>query len=129
MTDSHKDQLDAMHDGVVMAVRGSIVDIRFTEQLPDIHTIIYANDGKITLEVVAQLSTEKVRTIALTPTQGLARGMIVQSSHGPLKVPIGPSILTRMFNVFGEAIDGKPFTDDAEFRSCLLYTSPSPRDS
>ena len=102
MTHSTKEQIDAMHVGVIVAVRGSIVDIRFTNQLPDIHTIIYANDGKITLEVASQLSAEKVRTIALTPTQGLARGMVVKSSQGPLKVPVGPSILTRMFNVFGE---------------------------
>jgi len=124
VTHSTKEQIDAMHVGVIVAVRGSIVDIRFTNQLPDIHTIIYANDGKITLEVASQLSAEKVRTIALTPTQGLARGMVVKSSQGPLKVPVGPSILTRMFNVFGEAIDGKPFINNTERRS--VHQSPPP---
>jgi len=42
VTHSTKEQIDAMHVGVIVAVRGSIVDIRFTNQLPDIHTIIYA---------------------------------------------------------------------------------------
>ena len=46
-----------------------------------------------------------VRGIALTPTQGLARGMAVEDTGGPLKAPVGKAILSRMFDVFGNAID------------------------
>ena len=49
-----------------------------------------------------------VRGIALNPTQGLARGMPVENTGGPLKVPIGKGILSRMFDVFGNAIDRQP---------------------
>ena len=46
-----------------------------------------------------------VRGIALTPTQGLARGMAVEDTGGPLKAPVGKGILSRMFDVFGNTID------------------------
>ena len=69
-------------------------------------------DGKIVIEVWAQLNARTIRGIALTPTQGLARGMAVTSSGGPLKAPTGKAILSRMFDVFGNVIDrGEPLTN------------------
>ena len=92
-------------DGSILSVRGSVVDAHFSRDLPHIHEILYANDKKIVLEVLAQLNTETVRAIALTPTQGLARGMLVKSSGNPLVAPIGKNIISRMFNVFGNRND------------------------
>lgn len=113
---------NTVNNGVIAAVRGSIVDILFSAQVPAIHNIIYAQNRSVTLEVVSQLSHQKVRTIALSPTQGLARGMVAEDSGGPLKVPVGPATLSRMFNVFGHVIDGKEFTTDMPSRS--IHQSP-----
>ena len=95
--------------GVVASVRGSVVDIRFEAHLPPIHSLLHTGaEGKIIIEVMEQLDAHRVRGIALTPTQGLARGMRVEDSGGPLLAPVGKEILSRMFDVFGNAIDRLP---------------------
>ena len=71
--------------GAVVAVRGSVVDIRFDAHLPPIYSLLHAQDGTIAIEVLAQLDAQRVRGIALTPTQGLARGMPVEDTGGPLQ--------------------------------------------
>src|SRR5271167_768252 len=92
--------------GAVVSVRGSVVDVRFDEHLPPIYSVLRAGDkGQIVIEVLAQLDAHHVRGIALTPTQGLARGMAVQDTGGPLKAPVGRGLLSRMFDVFGNVID------------------------
>lgn len=97
---------------MIVSVRGSVVDIRFSGSLPPIHSLLYAAEGLIAIEVLAQRDTHVVRGIALTPTQGLARGMPVKNSGGPLTVPVGKTIISRMFDVFGNTIDnGYPLTD------------------
>lgn len=108
-------QTNSTH-GSVVAVRGGVVDLRF-ETLPSIQHIVYARDKKIVLEVLSQLDQYQVRTIALTPTQGLARGETVENSGKALTAPVGNNILSRMFDVFGNAIDGQPAPTDVEWRS------------
>ncbi|MBY0410141.1 MAG: F0F1 ATP synthase subunit beta [Burkholderiaceae bacterium] len=104
--------------GVVVAVRGSVVDVRFDGALPAIHTLLHAGDGgQIAIEVLAQRDAQHVRGIALTPTQGLARGIPVQHSGGPLKAPVGKAILSRMLDVFGNTIDRKPALEGVQWRS------------
>src|ERR1035437_8974917 len=76
--------------GAVVSVRGSVVDIRFDEHLPPIHSVLRTGvEKKIVIEVLAQRDARHVRGIALTPTQGLARGMAVEDTGGPLKAPGG----------------------------------------
>jgi F0F1-type ATP synthase beta subunit len=61
--------------GTIAAVRGSVVDVFFAQDLPPIKTVLRTgNQREIVLEVLAQLDQHRVRGIALTPTQGLARG-------------------------------------------------------
>jgi F-type H+/Na+-transporting ATPase subunit beta len=103
--------------GEVVAVRGSVIDIRFDEYLPPIYSLLHAKEGKIAIEVLAQLDSHRVRGIALTPTQGLARGNAVEDTAGPLKAPVGKGILSRMFDVFGNAIDRKAPPEDVQWRS------------
>ena len=80
--------------GVVVSVRGSVVDMRFDAQLPPIYSLLRAGaDHEIVIEVLAQRDAHHVRGIALTPTQGLARGMAVEDTGGPLKAPVGKAIL------------------------------------
>ncbi len=98
--------------GVIVSVRGSIVDIRFQSLLPPIHSLLHTgNNSEVSVEVLSQLDAQHVRCIALTPTQGIARGMTVQDSGGPLMAPVGQGILSRMFDVFGNAIDRLPAPD------------------
>ena len=91
--------------GAVVSVRGSVVDIRFDAHLPAIFSLLHAKDGEIAIEVLAQLDAHRVRGIALTDTQGLVRGSAVENTGGQLKAPVGKGILSRMFDVFGNAID------------------------
>jgi len=110
--------------GVIVAVRGSVVDIRFDEYLPPIYSLLHADHGKIVIEVLAQLDAYRVRGIALTSTQGLARGMPVENTGGPLQAPVGKGILSRMFDVFGNAIDREAVPTDIQWRS--VHSPPPP---
>lgn len=111
--------------GVVVSVRGSVVDIRFDRLLPPIHTVLrVGKDQSIVIEVLAQRDARHVRGIALTPTQGLARGMTVEDTGGPLKAPVGKGILSRMFDVFGNAIDREAPLADVQWR--LVHRDPPP---
>ncbi len=111
--------------GVVVSVRGSVVDIRFDQKLPSIHSLLLAGDKQeIIIEVLAQLDAGQVRGIALTPTQGLGRGMQVTDTGGPLKAPVGKEILARMFDVFGNVIDRKEALSDVQWRS--VHSDPPP---
>jgi len=104
--------------GVVVSVRGSVVDVRFERHLPPIYSVLRSGMGKqIVIEVLAQRDARHVRGIALTPTQGLARGMAVVDSGGPLTAPVGKGILSRMFDVFGNAIDREAAPKDVQWRS------------
>lgn len=104
--------------GTVVSVRGSVVDIRFDTSLPPIYSLLRTGrNGEIAIEVLAQIDVQRVRGIALTPTQGLARGTVVTDSGGPLLAPVGKNIVGRMFDVFGNAIDHQPAPLDIEWRS------------
>ena len=93
--------------GFVLAVRGSVVDVVFDHHAPAIHTLLRAGaDDAIAIEVLTHTDPWRVRGIALTATQGLARGMPVTDTGMPLQAPVGKAIRSRMFNVFGAAIDG-----------------------
>jgi F-type H+-transporting ATPase subunit beta len=90
----------------VISVRGSVVDVRFPPPLPVRNQALRTGpDDEMVLEVASLLDRERVRCIALTPTRGLARGMRVVDTGGPLQVPVGEALLGRVLNVFGETID------------------------
>ena len=102
------------NSGIIISVRGSVVDVRFDGHLPPIYSMLRAGAKKqIVIEVLAQLDARRVRGIALTPTQGLARGMAVEDTGGPLQAPVGRGILSRMFDVFGNTIDREAPLSDA----------------
>ncbi|WP_339079291.1 F0F1 ATP synthase subunit beta [Pseudomonas sp. TMP9] len=118
-------EADAAKVGMIVSVRGSVIDIRFEGALPPIHTLLRAGDGNhIAIEVLAQRDERHVRGIALTPTQGLARGMPVHNTDGPLLAPVGKPILSRMFDVFGNTIDREPALEGVQWRS--VHSQPPP---
>ncbi len=111
--------------GAVVAVRGSVVDVRFDRCLPPIFSVLRAGaDREIVVEVMTQLDASRVRAIALTPTQGLARGMPVEDTGAPLQAPVGKTIISRMFDVFGNAIDRQPAPTDVQWRT--VHRTPPP---
>ena len=116
---------DLNNNGKVVAVRGSVVDARFDEHLPAIYSVLRAGAEKqIVIEVLAQRDARHVRGIALTPTEGLARGMVVKDTGAPLKAPVGKGVLSRMFDVFGNTIDRGAALSDVQWRS--VHRDPPP---
>ena len=85
-----EDKAQATNCGAVVSVRGSVVDVRFDGHLPPIHSVLRAGaEGRIVIEVLAQRDARHVRGIALTPTQGLARGMAVSGLMGQMPSRLG----------------------------------------
>ncbi len=99
---------EAMSKGTVVSIRGSVVDAQFPERLPEIyHVLLAGQDRNIVIEVNTHLNENMVRGIALTPTQGLARGSDIFDTGSPIQVPVGKNLLGRVINVFGRPIDLK----------------------
>ncbi|MCW8840827.1 MAG: F0F1 ATP synthase subunit beta, partial [Gammaproteobacteria bacterium] len=96
-----------MQQGQISAVRGNVVDVRFSPPLPPRnHQLRTGADEKVVLEVQTHLNLDTVRCIALTPTRRLGRGMTVKNMGTPLEMPVGEALLGRMLNVFGDPVDG-----------------------
>ena len=115
-----------MANVVIKQVIGSVVDIQFPAgNLPNIYDAVRIEDGKlnIVLEVMQHLGNDAVRCIALSSTDGLARGMAVENTGSPLTMPVGKETLGRMFNVTGDVIDGGAPLSGEQRLPCLLYTS------
>ncbi len=109
---------DISNIGTIVSVRGSVVDIRFDKHLPPVFSILQTGDKEqIFIEVLEQRDAQRVRGIALTPTQGLSQGMQARDTGSPLKIPVGNKILSRMFDVFGNTIDNGEALSDVEWRS------------
>lgn len=109
---------DIIHSGTVASVRGGVVDAYFLRELPKINNLLVAGKkDQIIIEVALHLDNQHLRGIALTPTQGLGRGDIIRDTHRPLRVPVGKMTLGRMFDVFGNTIDGLETLEDTELRS------------
>ncbi|MFA7575270.1 MAG: F0F1 ATP synthase subunit beta, partial [Arcobacteraceae bacterium] len=116
----NKNSFKDISEGKVTAIRGSVIDAYFPEKIPNIPNLLKAGD--VFFEVVLHLDSKTVRGIALTPTQGLKRGDKVIDYGHPLSVPVGNQLLGRMFNVFGETIDGGEKIDSEKRRS--IYNAP-----
>ena len=118
--------LNPAREGTVAAVRGSVIDVRFPERLPAVYNQLHAGDaGEIVIEVINHLDATTVRGVALTATQGLARGDTVVDSGRAIEVPVGKELLGRIFNVFGEPIDGGQPMSEVVQRS--IHREPVPR--
>ena len=120
-----EDKNSPLNLGTVISVRGSIVDVLFERHLPAVYTLLrVGKESQIAIEVLTQLDAHRVRGIALTPTEGLARGMAVEDTGGPLKAPVGREILSRMFDVFGDTIDRSKPPSNVQWRS--IHQAPPP---
>ena len=106
-----------MQKGNIAQVIGPVVDVRFEGgELPAIETALEidredAEEETLTLEVAQHVGNSTVRTIAMSTTDGLVRGMEVENTGRPIAVPVGPETLGRMLDVTGQPIDNKPKPD------------------
>ncbi|MEZ4712932.1 MAG: F0F1 ATP synthase subunit beta [Caldilineaceae bacterium] len=118
-----------MNEGKVVSVRGSVVDVLFADHLPALHGELRAGpQGAVVIETASHLDGQTVRGVALTPTQGLARGHKVTDMAHPLQVPVGKQLLGRVLNVLGETIDGNDHAalDEAATWPRSMHQSPPP---
>jgi F-type H+/Na+-transporting ATPase subunit beta len=97
--------------GKVVQVTGAVVDVAFpTDRLPEIFnalTIERKDGSNLILEVQQHLGNDWVRTVAMSSTDGLVRGMDAVDTGAPIQVPVGPATLGRIFNVTGQTVDNK----------------------
>jgi F-type H+-transporting ATPase subunit beta len=97
--------------GRVVQVLGGVVDVEFPrESLPEIYEAVEiqrTDDEPLVLEVEKHLGDNWVRCVAMDSTDGLSRGVPAIATGAPIKVPVGPTTLGRVFNVLGQPIDEK----------------------
>ncbi len=97
------------NEGLITQIIGPVIDVEFQQgELPEIYTAlnITCDDGHIVVaEVQQMLGSNRVRTVAMSSTDGLKRGMKVVNTGEPIKIPVGKPILGRILNVIGEPVD------------------------
>ncbi|HJU84532.1 MAG TPA: F0F1 ATP synthase subunit beta [Holophagaceae bacterium] len=98
--------------GRVIAIVGPAVDVEFDTHLPEIMNALLTEvtDGQgvkstVTLEVQQHLGENRVRCVAMQPTEGMIRGQEVRDTGAPINVPVGPETLGRILNVVGDPVD------------------------
>jgi F-type H+/Na+-transporting ATPase subunit beta len=113
--------------GKIISVVGPVVDVRFTaDTLPEIYNALEITDPKrsavLVCEVAQHLGDGIVRTIALSSTDGLVRGMDAVDTGSAISVPVGNETLGRIFNVTGQVIDAG--TQPTEARRMPIHRQP-----
>lgn len=105
------------NEGLITKIIGPVIDVEFQSgELPEIYTALNINkeDGTyVVAEVQQMLGSNRVRTVAMSATDGLKRGMTVINTQQPIKIPVGKAILGRILNVVGDPVDelGPVITD------------------
>ena len=99
-------------NGKIVQVIGPVVDVDFSDStVPPLFTALrvdFQKEGKdtsIVLEIQQHTGEGWVRSVAMTSTDGLKRGMEVINTGAPISVPVGEGVLGRIFNVLGEPVD------------------------
>ncbi|MGN1329425.1 MAG: F0F1 ATP synthase subunit beta [Eubacterium sp.] len=105
-----------MNNGKIIQVMGPVVDVEFEDELPNIKDAleVYVNGKRLVMEVSQHMGGGCVRCIMLAASEGLCKDMEVIATGDAIKVPVGNKTLGRLFNVVGDAIDGKGSLDDEE---------------
>ena len=100
--------------GKVIQVIGPVVDVEFADgHLPAIYNAVRVLSEKtatseamdVVVEVQQHLGENRVRAVAMKPTDGMQRGMRAVDTNGPIMVPVGSATLGRVLNVLGEPVD------------------------
>lgn len=120
---------ESHNKGIVSQIIGPVIDVRFEGNLPHILNVLIIKQGdtNLVLEVSQHIGFNEVRAIAMSSTDGLARGMEVIDTGKPISVPVGREVLGRMFDVVGNPIDGKGAVDTQKYYS-IHREAPSFKD-
>ncbi|WP_369161262.1 F0F1 ATP synthase subunit beta [Candidatus Thiodiazotropha sp. LNASS1] len=95
-----------MSSGKVVEIIGAVVDVQFARgEMPKVYEALKIEDAGLTLEVQQQLGDGVVRTIAMGSTDGLKRGVTVESTGDPISIPVGQGTLGRIMDVLGNPVD------------------------
>jgi F-type H+-transporting ATPase subunit beta len=100
-----------MNTGTIVQVVGPVVDVAFPDVLPPISNALTVEcevqnqPVKLTLEVQQHLGDRWVRTVSMSGTEGLRRGVEVHDSGGPIRMPVGPGVMGRVLDVTGSPVD------------------------
>ena len=101
--------ITAEKEGFITQVIGPVIDVEFKSGvLPEIYDsveIIVDEDTKIIAEVQQHLGENRIRSVAMSSTDGIKRGMKAINTGEPIKIPVGKNILGRILNVLGEPVD------------------------
>ncbi len=95
--------------GKVKSVKSHIIEVEFPSSTegPGVHDVLVLKDNpEVRMQVYSSSDEKGFYCIALSPTNEIHRGSLVVDTGAPLKVPVGPSVLGRIMNVFGDPIDG-----------------------
>jgi len=124
-----------VNTGRVIQVIGPVVDIEFPpEQLPAIYNAIKIEGAvgekklELTVEVMQHLGDNAVRSVAMSSTDGLTRGMKAVDTGAPIKVPVGKATLSRVFNVLGQTVDHNEAAVEADDYWPIHRPAPSFED-
>jgi len=107
------DKSNGKNTGKIVEIKGVVLDAVFPDRLPEINhalSIQAPEDGgtrELIAEVQQHLGDDRVRAVAMDSTDGLARGVEVVDTEGPISVPVGDQTLGRIWNVIGDPVDGK----------------------
>jgi F-type H+-transporting ATPase subunit beta len=97
-----------MATGKITQIIGAVIDVEFPrESIPNVYEALKLKDVELTLEVQQQLGDGVVRTIAMGASEGLKRGMLVDSTGSPIAVPVGAATLGRIMDVLGTPQDNR----------------------
>ncbi|MDP2671058.1 MAG: F0F1 ATP synthase subunit beta [bacterium] len=103
--------------GHILSVRGNVVEVEYKKDQPERHELLSLEDNQeIALEVYSSLPSDIFVCISLTDPNKLSRGSKVVRTGASLKVPVGPQLLGRLVNLFGQPIDGLEKLKTAETR-------------
>lgn len=92
--------------GKVVQVIGAVIDVEFDRRfVPKVYDALVVEERGLTLEVQQQLGDGVVRAIAMGPSEGLSRGLVVVDTGEPIKTPVGEATLGRIMDVLGRPID------------------------
>ena len=107
--------------GRIVRIIGPVVDVKFKDGVPAIYSALTVDVdtpvGHINtiLEVESQLPGDVVRTVAMSSTDGLQRGLEVSDTGAPMQMPVGKNTLGRIWNVMGQPVDGKEMPEVEEY--------------
>ena len=105
--------------GRVAQVMGSVVDVTFeVGEMPEIYEaleIVRPDAQSMVLEVQKHLGDSSVRCVSMDSTDGIQRGLPVRRTGAPIRVPVGPQTLGRVFNVLGRPVDNKGPVDASDY--------------